>query len=78
MLPHRDHAVFHLRRQEDTPAVFWHFYIIKLGPTLWIHADRCAQIHHAVLKILWDQIIPPIDIARMPFFQRFKHLAVLR
>ena len=71
-----DLALLNLWREEHTPAVFRHADIVELGPTLGVHGDGGAQIDHGILEILRDQVIPPVDVARMPPLQRLEHLLV--
>ena len=73
-----DFALLHFRSQQNTPAVFGHFDIVELGPAFRVHRHRRAQIHHGFLKIPRDEPVPPVNIAGMPFFQGFQHLAVAR
>ena len=71
-----DHAIFDLWGQEDTPAVFRHFHVVELGPTLWINADSGAQVNKAFLKAVRAKAVPPVKITRVPFFKGFQNPAV--
>src|SRR5262249_49646572 len=60
------------------PAVFWHPDIIEFGPALGIDADRRAQIHKALLEADGSKVVPPVEIARVPFFESSQNLSVAR
>ena len=70
-------AVVDLRREQNAPAVFRHLHIVELGPALRIDADRGSQVDQAVLVLLRDQVVPPVDVAGMPFLQRLENALVL-
>jgi hypothetical protein len=69
-------AAFNLRREQHAPAIFRHLHIIELRPALGIDADGGAQIDGAALEFFRDQIVPPVDVAGMPFLQRLQHAPV--
>ena len=76
MLAAGNDPVLDLRGQKDAPAVFRHLHIVELGPTLRVHRNGGAEVDHALLKLLRDQVVPPVDIAGVPFLQRLQHAAV--
>ena len=76
MLTTRNTAVFDLRREKDTPSVFRHFHIIKLGPTACLNPYGGTKIDLGILKLLRDKLRPPVDIAGMPLFKRLQDAAV--
>ena len=69
----RDLSRLDLGREQDAPFVFGHAHVIEFGPALGIDADRGAQIHQCLLESFRPHVVPPIDIAGVPFFQRFLH-----
>ena len=77
MAAERDLAVLLRRRQQDAPAVFRHPHIVELGPALGIDRDRGAQIDQRLLEALRPHVLPPVEIARVPAFQRAQDAAVL-
>ena len=77
VLAERDGAVFFLRREQDAPAVLRHLHVVELGPALGIDRDRGAQIDHRLLEALRPHVLPPVEIAGVPAFQRLEHAAVL-
>ena len=70
MLAERNLAVLLLRRKQDAPAVFRHLHVVELGPALGIDRDRGAQIDQRLLEAFRPHVLPPVDIAGMPAFQR--------
>ena len=66
-----------LRRQQHAPAIFRHADVIELGPALRIDAHGGAQIDQRFLKAFRPHIVPPVEIAGMPAFQRLEHLPIL-
>src|SRR5262249_52315747 len=70
VLAKRDPAALDRRRQQDAPAVFRHPDIAKFGPALGLDTDCGAQINLARLKPLGTTLLPPVERARMPAFQR--------
>ena len=65
------------RRQQDAPAVFRHLDVVELGPALGIDRHRGAQIDEQFLEALRPHVLPPVEIAGMPAFERLQHAAVL-
>ena len=65
-----DPAVRNRRREQDAPAVFRHPDIAEPGPALRLDADRGAQIDEIGLEPLGAALLPPVDAARVPVFQR--------
>jgi len=63
-------AVLDLRRQQDAPAIFRHPDVVELGPALGIDGNRRAQINQRLLETFRPHVVPPADIAGMPFLQR--------
>ena len=76
MAAERDLAVGLARRQENAPAVIGHFDVIELGPAFRIDRHRGAQIDQRLLESIRPHVLPPVDIAGMPAFQRAQHLTV--
>ena len=70
MLATRDPTILDLRRKEDTPPIFRHFYIVKFCPTACLDTDGGAKINLGILKLLRDKFRPPVDIAGMPLLKR--------
>ena len=77
MFAHRDFTIFDSRGQQNAPAVFRHLHIVEFRPAFRVDRDSGAQVNHRVLKVLRDQVIPPVYVTRVPFFQRLQHLFVL-
>ena len=77
MAAERNFAALFLGRQQNAPAIVRHFHVIELGPALGIDRDGGAQIDQRLLEAFRPHIHPPVDIARMPAFERAQHLAVL-
>ena len=77
MLAERDDAVLFLRREQDAPAVVRHLHIVELGPAARIDRIGRAQIHQRLLEAIRPHVVPPVDVAGMPAFQRLEHLPVL-
>ncbi len=73
----RNLAAFMLWRQQYAPAVFRHAHVIELGPAFGIDADRGAQIDQRFLEAFRPHVVPPVDVAGMPFFQRALDARVL-
>ena len=73
----RNRAVLFRRRQQDAPAVFRHLDVIELGPALGIDRHRGAQINEQFLEAFRPHILPPVEIARVPAFERLQHAAIL-
>ena len=65
-----------LRRKQHAPAIFRHAHVIELRPAFRIDTDRGAQIDKQFLKTFRTHVVPPIEIAGMPAFERLQHLAV--
>ena len=78
MLAEVDRAAFFLRREQHTPAVLRHLHVVELRPAFRIDGNRCAQIDERLLETFRPHVVPPVDIARMPAFQRLEHLPVVR
>src|SRR4051812_35850163 len=70
VLPEPDPAVFNRRREQDAPAIFRHSDIAESGPALGLDANRGAKIDEIGLEPLGAALLPPVDAARMPVFQR--------
>ena len=66
-----------LRREQDAPAVFRHLHVVELGPALRVDRDRRAQIDQRLLEADRPHALPPVDIARMPAFERAQDGAIL-
>src|SRR4029079_15286263 len=64
-----DFPAFHLGRQQHAPTVFWHANVIELGPALRVNADCSTEINQRLLKAFGPHIVPPVEIAGMPFFK---------
>jgi hypothetical protein len=71
-----DGAALDRRGEKYAPPVFWHFDIIEFSPAFRIDADGGSQIDKPILKAFWAQIVPPLQIARMPFLQSLQNAAV--
>jgi hypothetical protein len=77
MRAERHLAALFVRRKQDAPAVFGHLHIVELGPALRIDRHRGAQVHQRLLEALRPHVLPPVDVARVPAFERLEHAAVL-
>ena len=66
----RNFAVLLGRRQQDAPAVLRHLDVVELGPALRIDRHGGAQIHERFLKALRPHVVPPVEIAGVPAFER--------
>ena len=63
-------ALFVARLQENAPAVFRHFHIVKLRPAVGFHTDRCAQVHIIIVTLIRTHVVPPAHVRRLPMFER--------
>ena len=77
MLAEGNRAIFFLRSQENAPAIIGHLHIVELGPAARIDRVGGAQVDQRLLETLRPHVVPPVDIAGMPAFERFEHLAIL-
>src|SRR5665811_1408531 len=60
-----------LRRiKKDAPAVVWHFDIIEMRPARRLDADRGAQVHVEILRIVGSHVAPPIQKRGLPLLKR--------
>eukprot|EP00043_Microstomoeca_roanoka_P022424 m.486 g.486 ORF g.486 m.486 type:complete len:462 (-) comp217_c1_seq1:31-1416(-) len=64
--------------QQNAPAVFRHLDVVELGPAFGVNRNGGAQVDHALLEVLRDQVVPPVDVTGMPFLQRLQHALVRR
>jgi hypothetical protein len=78
MLTEGNDAIFLLRRKENAPAIIRHLHIVELGPAARIDRIGRAQVHQRLLEALGPHVVPPVDIAGVPAFEGFEHLAVRR
>ena len=77
VLAERNLPALFLRREQDAPAVFRHLHVVELGPALRIDRDGGAQIDQRLLKAFRPHGLPPVDVARMPAFERAQDGAIL-
>ena len=78
LVPHRlalvlaegDLPVLFGRGEKDTPAIFRHPQMAVMGPTLGVDADGGAQVDLEVAGLDRTHIVPPLQIGRLPAFQR--------
>src|SRR4029077_5951436 len=72
-----DFAIVLRRRQQDAPAVLRHLDVIELGPAFGIDRHRGPQIDQRFLEALGPHVLPPVEIARVPAFERPQSAAIL-
>ncbi len=77
MFTERNPAVFLRRGQKDTPAVIRHFDVIEMRPAIGLDADRGPQIDVVIDGAFGAQILPPVEKAGLPGFQRPLQAAVV-
>src|SRR3981189_2151075 len=77
MLAERYDAVLLLRREQDAPAIIRHLHVVELGPAARIDRVGRAQIPQRLREAVRPHVVPPVDVTRMPAFQRFEHLPIL-
>jgi hypothetical protein len=65
-----DLAAFLLRGKQNAPAIFGHAHVIELGPAFRVDAHRGAQIDQRLLETFRPHVVPPVEIAGVPLFQR--------
>src|SRR6058998_520908 len=58
------------------PTIVGHAHVVELGPAARIDRIGGSQIDQGLLEALRPHVMPPIDVARMPAFQRLEHAAV--
>src|SRR5207245_6101096 len=63
-------ALFVARLEENAPAVFRHFHIVKLRPAVGFHTDRSAQVHIITVTLIRTHVVPPAHVRRLPMFER--------
>ncbi len=69
-------ALFVARLQENAPAVFRHFHIVKLRPAVGFHTDRRTQVHIIIVALIRTHVVPPAHVRRLPMFERTLQNAV--
>ena len=70
VLAEGDFAALFRWRQKNAPTVFRHPHMTVMGPALGIDADGGAQIDLEVAGLDRPQIVPPLQISRLPAFER--------
>src|SRR5262249_16759624 len=65
-------------REEDAPSILGHSHVVELGPSLSVDADGRAQVHVLGLEPFGPHVVPPLEEARVPLFQRAVEPAILR
>src|ERR1700730_110837 len=78
MATKRNGAVVLLWREQNAPAVFRHLHIVEFRPALGVHGHGCAQIDQRLLEAFGTHILPPVEIARVPTFERPQNATILR
>jgi hypothetical protein len=74
-----DAAIVDRIREEDAPPVFRQFYVLEVRPAGRIDADRGAHVDLViVLEALRPHVLPPLDVFRLPVFQRALQALVAR
>ena len=86
-LPHRlaeeiaepDAAIVDGIREEDAPPVLGQLHVLEVRPAGGIDADRGPHVHLVVvLKALRPHVAPPLDVLRLPVFERALQALVAR
>src|SRR5579863_1196448 len=57
-------------REENSPAIIGHAYEAVCRPSLGVDGGRGAQVNVGNLKILWAELLPPVQKFRLPVLQR--------
>ena len=65
-----DLAVGFALGEEDAPAVVGHLDMLEVGPTLLADRDRRSEVDRVPLESDRPQLLPPLDILRLPGLQR--------
>src|SRR5215471_1893211 len=77
MAAERNGAVLLTGRQQNTPAIFRHPYIVEFRPALRVHRHRGAQIDQRLLETFRPHVLPPVEVARVPAFKRPQNPTIL-
>jgi hypothetical protein len=66
-----DRAIVDRIREEDAPAVLREFDVLEMRPPFGVDADRGAHVDLVVvLEPLRPHVLPPLDVLRLPVFER--------
>ena len=74
-----DPAIDHGLGEEDAPAIFGQLHVVVVHPAVRLDADGGAQIDLVmVLEIDRPHLLPPLEILRLPVFERALQALVAR
>ncbi len=76
MNPEIHFALLIARLQKNSPAVLRHLHVVKLRPSIWLDADRSAQVNLIIVALVRAHVVPPAHVRRLPVFQRPLQAAV--
>ena len=77
VLAERDAASGLRLGQEDAPAILRHLHPVEVRPALRVDADGRAEVDVLGLEPVGAHLLPPVEIARLPFLERAEQAAVL-
>ena len=55
--------------KKNSPSIVWHFYVVEVRPTVSANVDGGAEIDVIRLETFGAELVPPVQIARLPVFK---------
>src|SRR5262249_35447091 len=65
------------RSQKNAPAILRHLHIIKIRTAEWLYRTRGPEINGIHLKVSRTHLLPPLQVIRLPRFQRALQTPIL-